>query len=61
VEQYVADANDGKGSVRFELVLSRVMWELSFREFALGIARLAADTARRAEEIRSRAIGRPER
>jgi hypothetical protein len=61
VEQYVADANDGKGSVKFELVLSRVMWELSFREFALEIARLAEDTARRATEIRSRAVEDHER
>lgn len=60
VEQYVADANDGLGSVKFELVLSRVMWELSFRQFALEIARLARDTACRAEEVRSRAVNRSE-
>lgn len=61
VEQYVADANEGKGSVKFELVLSRVMWELSFREFALDIARLAKDTACRAEEIRARSLGGSDR
>lgn len=61
VEKYIADANEGQGSVKFELVLSRAMWELSFREFARGIARLAEETERRAEEIRSRVIDRSER
>lgn len=57
VRQYVADADAGAGSVRFELVLSRVMWELSFREYSQEIARLAAATADRAEELRGRALG----
>lgn len=54
VEKYVADASEGKGNVKSELVFSRVMWELSFREFAHEIASLAVETARRAEEIRAR-------
>src|SRR5699024_6364499 len=61
VEKYVADANKGEGGVKFELVLSRAMWELSFREFARGVARLAEETARGVEEIRARAATLPGR
>lgn len=56
VKRYVADADSGMGSVKFELVFSRVMWELSFREYAQEISRLAADTALRAQELRARVL-----
>ncbi len=54
VETYVADANAGKGTVKTELVLSRVMWELSFREFAKVVEARAAETARQVQELRAR-------
>lgn len=45
VEKLVADAEAGEGRARHEIGLARVMWEISFREFAEGIAELARRTS----------------
>ncbi|WP_377019616.1 hypothetical protein [Brachybacterium sp. GCM10030252] len=62
VRKFVEDAEAGKGNVRFELVFSRAMWELSFREYAQEVARLASDTLRRVKEVRANvSAARPEK
>ena len=54
VEKLIHDAESGEGRARHEISLARVMWELSFREFAKDIALASRRTAEGVEGIRAR-------
>lgn len=53
VAKLVNEAESGEGLARHEIGLARVMWELSFREFAEEIVRMARRTADGVERIRA--------
>ena len=52
VGQLLEEAEAGAGNVRHELAFTRVMWELSFREYMNDIARAAEQTAKGVQRIR---------
>lgn len=54
VEKLVYEAESGEGRVHHEIGLARVMWELSFREFAEEITQMTRRTADGVERIRAR-------
>ena len=53
VEKLISEAESGEGKARHEIGLARVMWELSFREFAKDIARASRRTADGVARIRA--------
>ncbi|TDE96152.1 hypothetical protein EXU48_07935 [Occultella glacieicola] len=53
VSQFVQEAEMGTGNVRHELALTRVMWELSFREYVKEVARAAEATSREVLRVRA--------
>lgn len=54
VKNLVSDAESGEGKGRHEISLARVMWEISFREYAKDIARASERTAGEVARIRDR-------
>jgi len=52
VEKLINEAESGEGKARHEISLARVMWELSFREFAKDIALASQRTAQGVAAIR---------
>lgn len=54
VEKLIKEAESGEGRARHEIGLARVMWELSFREFAEEIAKATRRTADGVARIRAR-------
>lgn len=55
VTEFVDQASSGNGGVRHELALTRVMWEISFREYAREVTEAAERTARDVRAITVRA------
>ena len=53
IENFIGKVRDGGGNGRHETAFARVLWEMSFREYADEIGRQAAATSREVERVRT--------
>lgn len=53
IENFMGKVRDGGGNGRHETAFARVLWEMSFREYADEIGRQAAATSREVERVRT--------
>lgn len=52
IENFIGKVHDGEGNTRHEIAFTRVLWEMSFREYADEIGRQAVATSREVERLR---------